>query len=184
MLKASVILLAAAVLAGVIILSVAQDARGQEPRPAPARAHDAGTSGMAHGAVLVSILMMIALPSVVLLLVTRVAGVGIEQPGLLRCVWTSLLFLCVAALIFYKAQGVENALNNPVEFYNQTGLLVRLGIALVAAFLIQMFLLSGTPFRSFLGAVLYLVGVYGCAYLAWALLVASGAQGMLGGVPK
>ena len=160
----------------VIAMCGAHEAQAQEPE-GPTKIRSAGASGMAYGSVMIAAIIMIVLPSVLLLLITRIVHLGVEETGLIRCVYTSLIFFAVVALVFYYfAEGLERGLINPAEFFSNNSLLAGLCIALGVSFLLLHFFLYGTLLRSLLGGVIYVVGYYGCACLAYALIAASEAQ--------
>ena len=160
----------------VIAMCGAHEAQAQEPE-GPTKIRSAGASGMAYGSVMIAAIIMIVLPSVLLLLITRIVHLGVEEIGLIRCVYTSLIFFAVVALVFYYfAEGLERGLINPAEFFSNNSLLAGLCIALGVSFLLLHFFLYGTLLRSLLGGVIYVVGYYGCACLAYALIAASEAQ--------
>ena len=164
-----------------VLPCMAQDAGSQES-PEGQDKDEAGKRGMGYGAIMVAILIMVALPSAALLLITKIVGIGIEEIGLIRCVYTSLIFFAATGLIFYYfAHGLEKALSNPAEFFNDTNLLVGLGISFVIAFLLIHFVLGGTLIRALLGTLLFVLAFYGSTYLAYGLIVKAGAQDMLKG---
>lgn len=142
------------------------------------RIRSAGSEGMAYGSVLISIVIIIAVPSMLLLLIVKI--VGIEEVGILRCVYTTLIYFAVVALVFYTAAELEKGLANPLEVFNTTGMMVRLAIVLGVAFLLVRFMLSGTLVRSLIGAVLYVLAFYGAAHLAYTVIRAAGGQSLFG----
>ncbi len=170
----------AALLCVLFVLACALPCAAQDEEPE--EKEDPGKSGMAYGAIMVAILIMIAVPSAALLLITKIVGIGIEEIGLIRCVYTSLIFFAAAGLVFYYfAQDLEKALTSPAEFFNDSNLLIGLCIALVIAFILIHFVLGGTVIRALIGSLLFVVAFYGSTCLAYWLIVEAGAQGMLKG---
>jgi len=179
--KLIAVLLCAMLIFACALPCTAQDSGSQETASAKKK-DKAAADGMAYGAILVAIIIMIVLPSAALLLITKVVGVGVEEIGLVRCVYSSLIFFAATGLVFYYfAQDLEKAIASPVEFFNDTNLLIGLCISFVIAFVLIHFVLGGTLLRSIIAALLFLAGFYGSAYLAYSIIVGAGAEGMLKG---
>lgn len=141
------------------------------------RLSDASSAGMGYGAILIGVFILIVLPTIGLLFTTKV--VGIKEVGIIRSIYTSLVFFAVSALVFYSVENLGHALMNPGEFFNNSNLLSRLVIVFVLAFMLLKFVLSSTIVRSFLGAMLYLLAFYGSILLAFYLITAAGAEDLL-----
>jgi len=145
----------------------------------PTKMKEASASGMAYGSILIALIIMIALPSVGLMLIAKVVGLGVEDIGIVRCVYTSLLFFAGAALVFYSGEGLAKGIENPLEFFRVTELLIRLGIVFVLAIILIKFLMSSTLVRAIIGSIFYLAAYYGCVLLSWVIIVQAGAQNLL-----
>jgi uncharacterized membrane protein len=173
----------AALLCIVLLLAAALPCSAQdkdsEDMSSQKRMRKAGASGMAYGAVLLALILVVVLPSAILRLITEV--VSIEEVGLVKCVYTSLIFFAVIALIFYSAAGVDKGLTNPVELFKANELLARVAIVFGVSFLLMRFFLSGTLVRSLISGLLYVMGFYGSIYLAYQIIVQADAQGLLKG---
>jgi hypothetical protein len=153
----------------------------QEEAPGTAKAQkQASESGMQYGSILIGLVIMVALPTVLLLLVARIAGLGVDEAGVVKCLYTNILFFVVVGLVFYSfSEGLEKAMSNPLEFFNNTMLLLGLGIAFATSFLLMYFVLSSSPARSLLGTIIFLIGYYGITIIAYKLILATGAESML-----
>jgi cytochrome c biogenesis factor len=161
----------------VIALPCVAQEKAPEEEGGGKRMRDAGASGMAYGSIMIALVIVIALPSLVLMLITK--AVSIEEVGFLKCVYTSLIYFAAIALVFYSAVELESGLANPLEFFKVNNLLVRLGIVYVISLLLVRFFLAATLVKSLIGGLLYVVAVYGATFLAYKLIVAAGAQQVL-----
>jgi hypothetical protein len=140
----------------------------------------ASESGMQYGSILIGLVIMIALPTVLLLLIAKIAGLGVEEVGVVKCLYTNIIFFVVVGLVFYNfSEGLEVGLSDPAEFFNNTMMLIGLGIAFATSFLLMYFMLSSSLVRSLIGTILFIVGFYGITILAYKLILATGAEGML-----
>ncbi len=153
----------------------------QEETPSTAKSQKrASESGMQYGSILIGLVIMVVLPTVLLLLVSRIAGLGVEEVGVVKCLYTNIIFFIVVALVFYNfSEGLEKGLNNPTEFFKNNMMLIGLGIAFATSFLLMYFVLTSTLLRSFIGTVIYIIGFYGIAIIAYRLILATGAESML-----
>ncbi len=157
------------VLAGLAVVgpavALAQGSTSQE------RMRSASTGAMAYCSVLLSVFILVFVPGLLLMFITKI--VGIEEVGFVRCIYLTMIFFAAAALVFYSAPDLENAIGNPGKFFQVTELLIRLGIVFVVAFLLIKFLMAAAISRSLIATILYIVVFYGAAYIAYQLLAAA-----------
>jgi hypothetical protein len=153
----------------------------QEDMPSTRKSQkQASESGMQYGSILIGLVIMIALPTALLLLVAKIAGLGVDEVGVVKCLYTNILFFVVVGLVFYNfTEGLEEGLQDPLQFFSNTMLLIGLGIAFATSFLLMYFVLSSTLLRSLLGTILFIIGYYGISILAYKLIISTGAEGML-----
>ena len=153
----------------------------QENTPSTKKSRqEASESGMQYGSILIGLIILVVLPTVLLLLIARIVGLGVEEVNVVKCLYSNILFLVVVGLVFYNfAEGLETGLSDPLEFFNNTMMLIGLGIAFATSFLLMYFVLSSTLVRSFLGTILFIIGYYGITLLAYKLILVTGAEGML-----
>lgn len=153
----------------------------QQDAPTTSRAQQqASESGMQYGSILIGLVIMVVLPTVLLLLVAKIVHLGVEEVGVVKCLYTNIIFFVVVALVFYSfSEGLERGLSDPLEFFNNTMLLLGLGIAFATSFLLMYFMLSSSLVRSLIGTIIFIVGFYGITILAYKLILATGAEGML-----
>jgi len=161
----------------VIALPCAAQDEAAKEKGGGERMRDASAGGMAYGSVMIALVIIVAVPSVILMAITK--AVSIEEVGFLKCIYTSLIYLAVVALVFYSAAGLEKGLSNPVELFKANELLVRFFIVFGVSVLLMRFFLAGTIVKSLISGLLYVAAYYGATFLAYKLIIAAGAEGVL-----
>jgi hypothetical protein len=171
----------AALICIVVVLAASLQCLAQDNGPGttsePKRLKDASSKGMAYGSLMLGLVLTVVIPSGLLLVIIKICG--IEEVGVLKCVYTTLMFFGACALVFYSAADLPGAMTNPLLFFQVNALLARLGIVVVVAFLLAKFMLAATVVRSIIATLLYLPSFYLAAYLAFKILDAAGALDIL-----
>lgn len=139
---------------------------------------DASKEGMSYGAILICVFLFLVAPSIGLLIVTKV--IGLKEVGIIRAIYTSMVFVVVAGFLFHSAEDLSHSLMNPTAFFSNTDLMLTRAIIVFAlAFVLIKFVLDASIVRGLFGSVLYMVVLYFTALLAYKLLELAGAMPML-----
>jgi len=138
---------------------------------------DASKEGMSYGAILICVFLFLVAPSLGLLTITKV--IGLKEVGIIRAIYTSMVFVVVAGLLFHSAEDLSHSILKPTVFFSNTDLLARMIIVFALAFVLIKFVLDASIVRALFGSVLYMVVLYFTALLAYKLIEAAGAMPIL-----